>query len=104
MIAPNLGTSAKPSAHKGQGFTRRGRNAIACPAKVSAGTNGVCPSKKDGRKGGCPCKTAGAFSVCPVKKEGHKGGCPSKKDAKKDACPHKGWPVLRFGLMVGLGL
>ena len=41
-----------------------------------------------------------AFSVCPGKKEGHKGGCPSKKDA----CPHKGWPVLRFGLMVGLGL
>jgi|GEM_PF-1340826 hypothetical protein len=67
MIAPNLGTSAKPLAHKGHGFTRRGRNAIACPAKVSAGANGVCPSKKD-------------------------------------ACPHKGWPVPRFGLMVGLGL
>jgi hypothetical protein len=67
MIAPNWGTSAKPSAHKGQRFTRRGRNAIACPAKLSAGANGVCPSKED-------------------------------------ACPHKGWPVLRFGLMVGSGL
>ena len=67
MIASNWGTSAKPSVPKGLGYTRGGRNASACPAKLRAGANGVCPSKGD-------------------------------------ACPHKGWPVPRFGLMVGLGL